>query len=352
MTETERHRTLLRAAAQAWRRVNRDQFRSAMRAPNLALGHGTSRLGAWVRTTRTLELSSRLLDNYDWLQVLEVLRHEMAHQYVSEVLKVHDETAHGAAFQRVCAEFGIDGRAAGEPLVGEPPVEPRVLTRIRALLALADSPNEYEARAAARKAYTLMHRHNVERVDVDIAHYTARRIGRIKSRFMLHEKALAGLLGQHFFVRPVYIPVVDMRTAKPSKTLEVSGRPDNVAMAEHVYAWLLRTGERLFEDYKTAQGLRGNAERRRFLLGLVRGFSQQLDQQRQTVEETGLVWVGDPGLDAFVGKRHPRLRPSRASTFRRTDAYDQGVSDGRRLDLKRPMSQQASHRGRRITRDD
>ncbi len=350
MTITERERTLLRAAAQSWRQLNRDQFRSAMQAPNLEMSRGKTRLGGWIGGTRTLQLSQRLLSEYDWLQVLEVLRHEMAHQYVSEVLQVHDESAHGEAFKRVCTEFGIDQRAVGEPLAGEPPIESRVLTRIRGLLALADSPNEHEARAAARKAYTLMHRHNVERVDVDIAHYTARRIGPIKSRFMLHEKALAGLLGQHFFVRPVYIPIMDMRTAKPSKTLEVSGRPDNVAMAEHVYAWLLRTGERLFTDYKREHGLRGNTERRRFLLGLVRGFTEQLNQQRQTVEETGLVWVGDAGLDSFVGKRHPRLRTSRPSTFKRTDAYNQGVSQGKRLDLKRPVSQKASARGRQITK--
>jgi hypothetical protein len=143
---------------------------------------------------------------------------------------------------------------------------------------------------------------------------------------------------------------MDMRTAKPSRTLEVSGRPDNVAMAEHVYTWLLSTGERLFSEYKQANELKGNTERRRFLLGLVRGFTEQLNQQRQTVEETGLVWVGDAGLDSFVGKRHPRLRTSRPSTFKRTDAYNQGVSQGKRLDLKRPVTEKPSARGRRITK--
>ena len=55
----------------------------------------------------------RLVTEHPWTVVLEVLRHEMAHQYVDEVLGVHDETAHGPTFQAVCEARAIDGRAAG-----------------------------------------------------------------------------------------------------------------------------------------------------------------------------------------------------------------------------------------------
>ena len=131
--------------------------------------------------------------------------------------------------------------------------------------------------------------------------------------------------------------MVNPTDGKTQRTLEVSGRPENLAMAEHIYTWLESTGERLFQEYKVEHKLRGNGERRRFLLGIVSGFARQLDDQRRVCEETGLVWVGDAGLDDFVGKRHPHLRRSRGARFHATDAYRSGLAKGQRLDMNRPV---------------
>ena len=57
----------------------------------------------------SLRLATRLVHDEPWQVVIEVLRHEMAHQYVDEVLRIHDESAHGPAFRKVCAERSIDG---------------------------------------------------------------------------------------------------------------------------------------------------------------------------------------------------------------------------------------------------
>ena len=43
----------------------------------------------------------------------EVFKHELAHQYVDEAMRIHDDPAHGAAFTEVCHARGIDGSAAG-----------------------------------------------------------------------------------------------------------------------------------------------------------------------------------------------------------------------------------------------
>jgi hypothetical protein len=72
----------------------------------------TNRLGRWAGSTRRLELSRPLVLARPWPEVRSVLEHEMAHQFVDEVLGIHDETAHGQTFQQVCAERGID-RVAG-----------------------------------------------------------------------------------------------------------------------------------------------------------------------------------------------------------------------------------------------
>ena len=101
-----------------------------------------------------------------WSVVSEVLRHEMAHQFVSEQLKGHeDDTPHGPAFQRICSRFGIDPRAAGLP-EGEGPAGPptegaRVLRKVQRLLALAESSNEHEAQSAMSAASRLMLKYNI-----------------------------------------------------------------------------------------------------------------------------------------------------------------------------------------------
>ena len=63
-----------------------------MSAPVFAFTDGSHRLGSWNRLHRTISLSRRMVFEQPWSVVREVLKHEMAHQYVDEVLRIHDET--------------------------------------------------------------------------------------------------------------------------------------------------------------------------------------------------------------------------------------------------------------------
>ena len=142
----------------AWE--NDARFRGRLTPPVIVLADAAARLGRWVRATRTLELSRPLVLARPWPEVGAVLLHEMAHQYVDEILGVRDETAHGDTFRTTCAERGIDARAAGAPVVGDrerdAPEADRVLERIRKLLALAASANQHEAESAMRRAHELV----------------------------------------------------------------------------------------------------------------------------------------------------------------------------------------------------
>src|SRR5262249_26364067 len=85
---------------------NRERFGGRLVPPVIVLSDSTTHLGRWHSATRTLEISRHLVLGRPWLEVTSVLEHEMAHQYVEEVLKVRTETAHGETFRRVCAERG------------------------------------------------------------------------------------------------------------------------------------------------------------------------------------------------------------------------------------------------------
>jgi hypothetical protein len=99
---------------------NRARFGARLVPPVIVLSDSTTHLGRWHSATRMLEISRTLVLDRPWLEVASVLEHEMAHQFVDEILHVRTETAHGETFRRVCAERGIDARAAGKPGVASP----------------------------------------------------------------------------------------------------------------------------------------------------------------------------------------------------------------------------------------
>ena len=332
--------TLLRELAHAWQGMNAEHFHQGMRPPVMELSDRVRALGSWQRSSRTIALSRRMVRQAPWSSVLEVLKHEMAHQYVDEVLQVHDETPHGMAFRRTCARLAIDPAASGMPAAtGDEGPPPRVVRRVRALLALAESPNVHEAQAAAQAARRLMLRHNLDQLSDEGAgprRYGFRQVGAVLSRRGLHHKLLAGILLDHFFVSAVWINAVDGKTGASGRSLELSGAPENLTVAAWAHDYLLQTAERLWTRHRARPGVTGR-DRRGYLAGVMLGFREKLDAQKQRSAAEGLVWVGDGGLDDYVSRRHPRLRASRAARLRDDGALSAGRRDGRQIQLQRPL---------------
>ena len=90
---TELERMALRAARDAWEDLNATFFRRRLRRPVLAFLDGLGQLGRWSSAERTLWLSRDLMVRHGWGVVIEVLKHEMAHQWVDEVLGLSSEPA-------------------------------------------------------------------------------------------------------------------------------------------------------------------------------------------------------------------------------------------------------------------
>src|SRR5678815_4436394 len=74
-------------------------FKTSLRPAGIALSNATGRLGRFVPDLRVIEMSRELVMTRPWGVVLEVLKHEIAHQYVHEVLGETSEAPHGPAFQ-------------------------------------------------------------------------------------------------------------------------------------------------------------------------------------------------------------------------------------------------------------
>jgi hypothetical protein len=327
----------LHALRRSYAEINSTFFKGQLRAPTLTLTGSSRTLGRWRKQDRTLEISWELLAQRSWGAMVEVLKHEMAHQYVDEVLRRHQDPAHGTAFRAVCQERGIDARASGTPVDRVLPDEQgRVLERVTKLLALAQSPNEHEAQSAALAAQRLMLKYNLKNVATQGARgYGFRHLGRSTGRTSESERILAAILGEHFFVEAIWVPVWRPLEGKRGTVLEVCGTPENLELAEYAHSFLTHTAERLWREYKRAHGIRRNADRRSFHAGVMSGFREKLARQKRAQERQGLVWVGDGDLIRFLRQRHPYVRHTRHVSRHRAEVYGHGKEAGRGIVLHR-----------------
>lgn len=330
---------LVREIALEYMQLNRVYFKNGLTAPQFALVPARAHLGRWIATTRTLELSRPLVLEQPWGVVLEVLKHEMAHQYVHETLGETDQTPHGQAFRDACRRLGIDGAASGMPSASTTPwstSDEKMIERIARLLALAESPNVHEAEAAMAAAQRLMLKHNIEvRRDAAARGYGFRHVGRPTGRVVEFERILAMVLGKYFFVEVIWVPVYRPLEGKRGSVLELCGTPSNVEIAAYVHQYLTHTAEHLWADHKVAHAIRGDRDRRTFLAGVMSGFAEKLARQAASNKEQGLVWVKDGDLSQFYRRRHPHIRQVRNTGAPKNEVFSHGREAGRNIVLHR-----------------
>jgi hypothetical protein len=335
---------LLRELSGTWSELNQSFLRGALRRPVLRLTESTALLGRWDGGRRSVEISLPLLLRAPWSAVVEVLKHEMAHQYADEVLGATDETAHGPAFRGVCQRFGISAEATGPaetPSEEAHPGRARVLKRVADLLALARSPNRHEAEAAAAAAQRLMLKYNIEQAsERSSRRYDFVQLGAPSGRVAESEHILASILAEHFFVEAIWVPAFRPRDGKHGTVLEVCGTPENLQIASYVHAFLRGTGERLWREHRRAMAVRSNRDRRTFVAGVMEGFRERLKEDKLRCREQGLVWVGDADLRRYHRVRHPYIRSVRLQGHSRNEARAHGRAAGRRIVLQRALAQE------------
>ena len=339
----ELERASLRALQQVFDELNRSLFKNRLQRVPLMFVEGGQRLGQWCSDPRRIELARQLLLDQGWGALVEVLKHEMAHQFVEEVLEVIDEGPHGNTFRGVCEQRGIDAQAAGMPNPGTVDDEQQqVLGRIAKLLRLAQSSNIHEAETAMSVAQRLMLKYNLEHAMEPASRgYRVVHLGCPTGRVSESDRLLAALLSEHFFVEVIWVPVWRPLEGKRGSVLEVCGTEENVELARYAHAFLADTAERLWDQYRSERALRGKAERREFIAGVIAGFRDKLAREKRRQQKEGLVWVGDADLSHFMKRRHPHVRWLRAAARRRPESFTHGREAGKRIVLHKPVKSSA-----------
>ena len=334
-----------RKLCQWWRYYNDDYLGGALKQPLISLSDGETALGLWQPERRSLSISVSHVERDPWLEVMETLRHEMAHQYVSEVLRVDGERPHGEAFRQACHKLRCSPRARAAAAAGaDDGSDPRVLRLIKKTLSLAASPNEHEAQAAVDKARDLLLRYNVDLVELDRARsFGIRRLGPVKGRRTSYELWLALLLQDFFFVEVLWVFDYDAARDKSGTVLQVHGTATNLEMADYTYSYLVELLERLWQQYRRERGLKSNRERQRYYAGVLEGFHRKLQQQERAAARTAgpapeaLVWRGDARLREYFSYLNPRVRTRRGRGVTASEVHGHGLAAGHQVNVNRPL---------------
>ena len=266
-----------------WLHYNEEYLAGRLKTPLIELSPAVRTLGQWDRTHRRISVSVAHVRGDPWMAVMDTLRHEMAHQYVDEILEVNDETPHSAAFDRACRQLRCSPRASATQALGEGP---------------------------------------------------------IKGRRSSWELWLAMILNEFFFVEVLWARSYDALGDRDGTVLTVYGTATNLEIAEYVYAYLSQLIYRLWPQYVQRLGIQGNRERQGYFAGVLQGFHGKLTERERQSRSAGreLVWIGDSRLVEYYRYHNPRVVTRKTGGVVASDAFLDGVEEGRRVTIHPPVA--------------
>ncbi len=353
----------IRWAKQLQKEHHRICYQQSVSLPTPVVGivAGKNRLGFWTPDNQTISISRHLIETNPWEMVIEIFKHEMAHQYVSEYFDNAD--CHGKGFKTACERLGVHPAFAASRCHREehlaafkgtlPEKAQTLLRRVEKLLALGQSSNESEARAASRKANYLLNKYNLDRIDKDDTDasdikYVYLRTG--KKRMETIEKLILSFLEKFYFVNCVTATIYDAQTDEEYKAGVLIGKKEALVVAEYVYRFLLNTSKALWKDFR-----KNHAGQRTGKVAFDSGFMQGIrsNHERMFKEHDDPKINGDTSLPVAAVKAlrvkchaenhfettrlFPRLRKDRTSFRMDKNAFFQGMEQGKKTHIHRPV---------------
>lgn len=299
--------------------------------------------GDWNPTTRTIRLSQKLMEIGNWYQLTSVLKHEMAHQIVSEILQSID--GHGPDFQKACDMIGVPDEFRNAtvdfqsfPLDWKQRNESSgKISKIQKLLSLTSSTNPHEAELALIKAQNLgstlnLNDHSQHMRNFYYHHQLKSKNGNISRldkemlHFLIQHYSVFGFIGQSYC----------LQKNQEEKTLEIMGLKENVLIADYVFKFLTRVMQ---EKSKNTKGSRLS-----FQSGILEGFKSKLSANENRIDVQALMVVPlSPQLKKYAGTIHPNLRSrsiGQGQNIRDSENYQEGFLQGKQLQIHQPLDKE------------
>ena len=318
------------------------QFDLNISTPIIRIAPLQSAWGQWSTQPRMITIAKRLIEDYPWTSVIEVLKHEMAHQMVSELHNSDEQ--HGELFRQCArqlamsdwamrANFEIDDKVYASELDSLANNENPALRRVRKLLALGQSKEEHEAALAMQKAREISLKHNLKSVgkcdDECVMHVINTRSRRIKSE----QLAICGLLMTHFPVYAILNSMYDASEGISHRVIELYGNLTDIKTAEYVYYYLLNQMQQHWRVAKHTEKCKSSYYR-----GLIAGFDAKLASNKPT----GQALIVDLQARAkhFATSRCPKTHATTSQSRRSSyHSYGAGFAVGKQLDIRKGVTQ-------------
>lgn len=349
-------------------------YKLKLSRPAFTIVEYESYLGQWDPLKHEIRISSYLIRKYPWFVIQEVLKHEMAHQYCTEIWR--QDAGHGPDFQKACeilsvetafrrseADFDLDSYSSKKNSLDQDKThtseEIKILQRVEKLLSLAQSGNEHEALLAMEKVSSLFERHNIDRIQQrQKSEYTYLLINLNRKRVEATQSIITKILQEFYFVEPILCTTYLALSDETVKAIELMGTTENVLMAEYVFHFLDQQIDLLWKNYQQSHKV-SLKFKRSYQVGLLNGFHQKLQlskKQRQfeqmqesklNNETKQIILNKDLQLVSYVEARYPRLRKHSTGRGRLySEAYQQGQSDGHKIIINKGVSSSSQATGK------
>lgn len=300
-------------------------LRQKLQRPVIALNAELACWGRWQQSPkRLLELKTELLLSHPWYAVLEVFRHEIAHQVIDECFPSLQEPPHGPKFREVCLKLGSNPAASGN----YPPLDQRIFSdeedglseasklvvKVRKLLALSKSANQHEAEQALLKARELTEKYELS-IDEpqNPAEFYAVAISEPVNRRDIVQLMISNILQDFYQVMAIWTDVPNLLTRKYQKILMLHGTKSNLKIAAYAYDCIMRQIDQAWSKLIQSDTLTktGSLGKRDFAVGLLKGFRKALDKQQPEPEVEALVLQRRAPLENFFHQLYPSIRKFR-----------------------------------------
>lgn len=287
-------------------------------------------LGYFDRHTFQIGLHESIMYQAKDHVLKNILRHELAH-YICFIEGNECDKPHGDSFKEVCQRLGWEEQVkkAAIDIEIENNFEgnlesEKTITRVKALLSLAQSDNKHEAELATLKANQLLLKYNISNLNTSNEKTYTKSVLTYKKRNS-KMSAIYEIL-KHFLVKPVFT------YGHKQVSLEVSGSKENIELALYVSDFLEKELEKLWNEAKNLSGLRAKNS---FFHGVARGYDDKINMVAKEFtrdEQKALIVLNDQ-LDIKVQRIYRRLSSSSSGSSIDSNAFSKGKITGKNLTI-------------------
>lgn len=360
----------------------------------LSLSKSQNQMGSWNSQSRVISLNVKLFDGYSWQEIIEVLKHEVAHQLQWEHFGYDPSQTHqlhGDVFQKSCEMIAVASWARG-PRAHIHPKSPTLEElssdtrspwelKIKKLLSLSQSSNEHEAHLALEKAKELSEKNHLWCLNHLDSHpqIHCHSISLYTKRRTELQHFFSQILGEFFDVRPIFNYEYSLKKKCDLYVLDLIGDSKNLLTANYVYHYLSSTFDRLWQERKSHllkknQTASMRVAKNSYYSGLMRGFYETLKAKHQHMSSSRKSSDSKPKsqtqntksasgnkeltvdqirslskkynslVDDFFKKKYPKSSRVNRRSRRRIDPDEiqAGQLEGKKISVKKAISRQPS----------